>query len=218
MAKRKELALKSSRMSEVPSDDLRRCRWATGTFLQPYHDKEWGVPVHDERRHFEFLVLESAQAGLELGHDPEKAPGRYREAFCDFDPDAVAELGPDDVERLLGELRIIRNRRKVESAISNARAFLEIRREFGSFDSYVWGFVDGAPVVNTWGDDGADPGRDAAFETAQQGPARTGVQLSGPGRLLRAPAGDRSRHGPPAGCFRWPVLSAGVDPRYGKEP
>ena len=126
-----------------------RCAWASGEFLQPYHDEEWGVPVHDERRHFEFLVLEAAQAGLSWITILKRREA-YREAFCAFDPEAVAKLGEADVERLLGDSGIIRNRKKVESAIGNARAFLELRRSFGSFDSYIWGFVGGVPVVGNW--------------------------------------------------------------------
>ena len=102
-----------------------------GPFLEPYHDREWGVPVHDDRRHFEFLVLEAAQAGLSWLTILKRRDG-YRRAFLDFEPAAVAELGPADVERLLDDAAIIRNRRKIESTISNARAFLEVRKEFGN--------------------------------------------------------------------------------------
>jgi len=217
MAKRKELALKLSRMSEVPSDDLPRCRWATGAFLQPYHDMEWGVPVHDERRHFEFLVLESAQAGLSWVTILKRRQA-YREAFCDFDPDAVAELGPDDVERLLSSSGIIRNRRKVESAISNARAFLEIRREFGSFDSYVWAFVDGAPVVNKWGNDGEIPAETPLSKQLSKDLRGRGFSFLGPVVCYAHLQATGLVMDHVVGCFRWPVLSAGVDPRYGKEP
>jgi len=128
---------------------LPRCAWARGELLQPYHDEEWGVPVHDERRHFEFLVLEAAQAGLSWLTILKRREA-YREAFCGFDPDAVAKLGEADVARLLGDSGIIRNRKKVESAIGNARAFLELRRSFGSFDSYIWAFVGGVPVIGNW--------------------------------------------------------------------
>ena len=116
---------------------------------KPYHDEEWGVPVHDDRRHFEFLVLESAQAGLSWVTIL-KRRSSYRRAFSDFNPEVVAQFGPSDVERLLGDSGIIRNRLKVESEIRNAQAFLEVRNEFGSFDSYIWGFVGGAPMVNAW--------------------------------------------------------------------
>ena len=126
-----------------------RCSWAGGDPMRTYHDQEWGVPVHDDVRHFEFLVLESAQAGLSWATILKRRDG-YRHAFCDFDPQAVARFGPGDVGRLLGDSGIIRNRLKIESAIKNARAFLEICEESGSFDDYIWRFVGGAPVVNAW--------------------------------------------------------------------
>ncbi len=105
--------------------------------------------MHDERRHFEFLVLEAAEAGLSWITILKRREA-YREAFCGFDPDVVARLGEADVVRLLGDSGIIRNRKKVESAIGNARAFLELRRSFGSFDGYIWAFVGGVPVVGNW--------------------------------------------------------------------
>ena len=127
-----------------------RCPWATSDPLYvPYHDDEWGVPLHDERRLFEMLVLEGAQAGLSWLTILRRREG-YRRAFDRFDPQAVARYGPSDVERLLADEGIIRNRLKIDSAITNARAFLAVREEFGSFDSYIWRFVDGRPLQNTW--------------------------------------------------------------------
>jgi DNA-3-methyladenine glycosylase I len=112
-----------------------------------YHDREWGVPVHDDRRFFEFLVLEGAQAGLSWSTVLNKRD-RYREVFAGFDPARVARFGARDVARLLKDPGIIRNRLKVEGAIRNARAFLAIQQEHGSFDAWVWGFVGGRPIVN----------------------------------------------------------------------
>jgi DNA-3-methyladenine glycosylase I len=114
-----------------------------------YHDEEWGVPVHDDRRHFEFLVLEGAQAGLSWSTILRKREG-YREAYRGFDPAAVARFNPKSVARLLADARIVRNRLKIESSIHNARCFRKVQEEFGSFDRYLWGFVDGRPVVNRW--------------------------------------------------------------------
>lgn len=114
-----------------------------------YHDAEWGVPVRDDRVHFEFLVLESAQAGLSWWTILRKRDG-YRRAFADFDADKVARFTGRTVERLMQDASIVRNRLKIEAAIGNAREFLKIQREFGSFDSYVWQFVGGAPIVNRW--------------------------------------------------------------------
>jgi DNA-3-methyladenine glycosylase I len=114
-----------------------------------YHDEEWGVPVHDERKHFEFLILEGAQAGLSWTTILRKREG-YRTAYRGFDPEAVARFSEKSVTRLLSDPRIVRNRAKIESSIRNARAFLGVQKEFGSFDRYLWGFVDGKPVVNRW--------------------------------------------------------------------
>jgi DNA-3-methyladenine glycosylase I len=114
-----------------------------------YHDREWGVPTHDDDRHFEFLVLEAAQAGLSWSTILNKRDG-YREAFAGFDVARVARFSPSDVDALLANPRIVRNRLKVESAVQNARAFRSIQRESGSFDAYVWPFVRGEPRVNRW--------------------------------------------------------------------
>ena len=127
-----------------------RCGWATADPLYiQYHDEEWGVPVHDDRLLFEFLVLEGAQAGLSWATILRKRDA-YRRAFAGFDPALVARFGPADVERLLGDAGIVRNRRKVESAITNARAFLAVQERSGSFDAFSWSFVDGRPVQNAW--------------------------------------------------------------------
>jgi DNA-3-methyladenine glycosylase I len=133
-------------------EDLRkdRCPWCEGADLyRQYHDEEWGVPVHDDRKHFEFLVLESAQAGLSWSTILKKRES-YRKAYRGFDPQVVARFGDRDIERLLKDAGIVRNRLKIESSINNAKRFLEIQEEFGSFDAYLWGFVEGSPVVNRW--------------------------------------------------------------------
>ena len=114
-----------------------------------YHDEEWGVPVHDERTHFEFLVLEGAQAGLSWTTILNKREA-YRRAYRGFDPQVVARFTARSVARLLADPGIVRNRLKIESSIRNARAFLAVQEQFGSFDRYLWGFVDGRPVVNRW--------------------------------------------------------------------
>jgi DNA-3-methyladenine glycosylase I len=124
-----------------------RCGWATTPLSIAYHDTEWGVPVHDDRVLFEFLTLEGAQAGLSWETILRKRAA-YRDAFADFDPAKVARFTPARVERLLKDPGIVRNRLKVESTVTNAKAFLAVRREFGSFDAYVWTFVSGAPIVN----------------------------------------------------------------------
>lgn len=132
----------------MDEDSRNRCPWCEGADLyRRYHDEEWGVPVHDDRKHFEFLVLESAQAGLSWSTILKKREN-YRKAYRGFDPQIVARFGARDIERLLKDAGIVRNRLKIESSINNAKRFLEIREEFGSFDAYLWGFVGGSPVVN----------------------------------------------------------------------
>ena len=125
-----------------------RCAWAGSDPLYlDYHDREWGVPVHDDRLLFEFLTLEGAQAGLSWLTILRKREA-YRAAFAGFDPEAVARFDAAKVAALLADPGIVRNRLKVESAVSNARAFLKVREEFGTFDAYMWGFVDGRPIRN----------------------------------------------------------------------
>jgi DNA-3-methyladenine glycosylase I len=126
-----------------------RCEWGPrgGELMVAYHDTEWGVPVHDDRKQFEFLTLESAQAGLSWLVVLRKREA-YRRAFADFDPEKVARFTDKRVEKLLVDPGIIRNRQKIAAAISNARAFLAVSEEFGSFDKYIWGFVDGRPIQN----------------------------------------------------------------------
>ena len=129
----------------------KRCGWVgEGNLLMvEYHDCEWGVPVHDDPRHFEFLVLEGAQAGLSWSIVLNKREG-YRRAFSEFDPNKVARYTEKRVQKLLLDPGIIRNRQKIEAAVRNARAFLAIQKEFGSFDAYSWRFVGGQPKVNHW--------------------------------------------------------------------
>jgi DNA-3-methyladenine glycosylase I len=131
------------------SNDKTRCHWAVGELYQAYHDAEWGVPVHDDRTLFEFLILEGAQAGLSWITILKKRPA-YRAAFDNFDPACVARYGVKDVARLLNNEGIVRNRAKIEAAVGNAKAFLAVQQEFGSFDRYAWGFVEGKPRQNAW--------------------------------------------------------------------
>lgn len=130
---------------------LQRCSWSleSDPLMCSYHDTEWGVPLHDDRRLFEFLVLESAQAGLSWRTILNKREG-YRRAFAGFDPVAVARFGPRKVESLLADASIVRNRKKIEATIVNARAFLGIQDRHGSFDEWIWSFVDGKPLQNHW--------------------------------------------------------------------
>jgi DNA-3-methyladenine glycosylase I len=129
--------------------EITRCGWARNELAVRYHDEEWGVPLHDDRALFEFIVLEGAQAGLSWDTILRKRE-RYREVFDQFDPEVVARYDDAKVAQLLADPGIIRNKMKINAAVQNARAFLAVRDEFGAFDAYIWRFVDGKPIVNQW--------------------------------------------------------------------
>ena len=141
----------AKKATSVDNDGLKRCGWSTGVSEREriYHDTEWGVPTYDDQTLFEFLLLEGAQAGLSWRTILDKRDG-YRRAFADFDPARVARFTDKRVAKLLDDTGIVRNRLKVNSAVTNARAFLDVAAEFGTFADYVWGFVDGKPLVNQW--------------------------------------------------------------------
>src|SRR5271168_4277645 len=126
-----------------------RCHWPKSDHSILYHDQEWGVPLHEDRALFEYLVLDAAQAGLSWETILRKREG-YRRAYGGFDPAKVARFGDKQVAKLLADPGIVRNRLKIASSITNAQAFLKVQAEFGSFDAFIWQFVDGRPVVNTW--------------------------------------------------------------------
>ena len=199
-----------------------RCPWASTDLYADYHDREWGVPLHDDQRLFEFLILEGAQAGLSWIIILKKREN-YRTAFAGFDPRAVARFGSRDVQRLMGDAGIVRNRAKIESAIVNARAFLAVQEEFGSFDRYSWRFVGGKPIRNRWRTLAQLPARTAESDAFSRDLKQRGfkfvgstiiyahmqatgmvndhlvtcprhAELGGRGRALRAPSPGR-RHG-----------------------
>jgi len=143
-----------------------------------YHDKEWGKPVHDDRKLFEFLILEGAQAGLSWSTILNRREG-YRKAFHRFDPKKVAALKPTDIPRLMKDAGIIRNRLKIESSIRNARAFLKVQTEFGTFDSYIWQFVGGKPRVNRRNDMREMPARTAESDAMSKDLKRRGFNFVG---------------------------------------
>jgi DNA-3-methyladenine glycosylase I len=155
-----------------------RCHWATTELSIPYHDSEWGRPSHDDRTLFEFLTLEGAQAGLSWETILRKRD-RYRQVFAGFDPVKVARFTPAHVEKLMADPGIIRNRLKIESTISNARAFLKVQREFGSFDAYVWGFVDGKPIVSRLRDRAAVPATTPISDTLSKDLKKRGFRFVG---------------------------------------
>jgi DNA-3-methyladenine glycosylase I len=129
--------------------EVARCRWASNALNIPYHDKEWGVPVHDDKRWFEFLILEGAQAGLSWDTILQKRE-RYQRVYAGFDPEKVARFDARKSRELLADPGIIRNRLKIAAAVTNAKAFLAVQEEFGKFDKYIWRFVGGSPVRNKW--------------------------------------------------------------------
>jgi DNA-3-methyladenine glycosylase I len=129
------------------SESIARCPWPVDELYTRYHDTEWGAPLHDDRALFEFLILEGAQAGLSW-HIVLKKRENYRAAFDQFDPEKVARYPPVKIKKLLANPGLIRNRLKIASAVRNARAFLAVQEEFGTFDRYIWRFVDGRPIIN----------------------------------------------------------------------
>lgn len=155
-----------------------RCTWAQDESQWQYHDDEWGVPVHDDRLLFEFLILEGAQAGLSWATILRKRDN-YRQAFDQFDPALVAKYNAKKKERLLADPGIVRNRLKVESAVTNAQAFLAVQEEFGSFDQYVWQFVDGQPVQNAWQTHQQIPARTSQSDTMSKELKRRGFKFVG---------------------------------------
>jgi DNA-3-methyladenine glycosylase I len=158
---------------------VRRCEWATTALSIPYHDREWGVPVHDDRLLFEFLILEGAQAGLSWETILKKRD-RYRAVYDNFEPARVARYDKRRVERLLADPGIIRNRRKIAAAIDNARAFLAVQEEFGSFDAYIWQFVDGRPRRNAWRSLREIPATTAESDAMSKDLQRRGFRFVGP--------------------------------------
>lgn len=157
-----------------------RCPWCgDDPMYVEYHDTEWGVPVHEERRHFEFVLLEGAQAGLSWITILKRREG-YRRAFAGFDPETVARFGEEEVQRLKTDVGIIRNERKIRAAVGNARAFLAVQEEFGSFDSYIWRFVDGAPIVNEFNEMSEVPAETELSRTISKDLKGRGFSFVGP--------------------------------------
>lgn len=156
-----------------------RCAWVGDDPLYTaYHDREWGVPVYDDRLIFEFLLLEGAQAGLSWATILRKREN-YRLAFDGFDPQAVARYGEDDIARLLADPGIVRNRLKVRAAVSNARAFLDVQQEFGAFSTYIWGFVGGRPIQNAWKMIAEIPARTTESDALSKDLVRRGFKFTG---------------------------------------
>ena len=183
---------------------LVRCTWSEGVdpVYERYHDTEWGVPVRDDRTHFEFLVLESAQAGLSWWTILRKRDG-YRRAFAEFDATKVARFTSRTIEKLMGDASIVRNRQKIEAAVANARAFLRIQDEIGSFDAYVWQFVGGAPIVNKWRKRGDVPATSKEGDALSKDLKARGFKFVGPTIVYAHMQATGLVNDHLAGCFRY---------------
>jgi DNA-3-methyladenine glycosylase I len=155
-----------------------RCPWAKGDLYFAYHDHEWGVPVHDDRLLFEMLILEGAQAGLSWSTILNKRE-RYRKAFDGFDPKRVARYSEAKIARLLADDGLVRNRLKMSAAVANAKAFLEVQREYGRFDTYIWSFVDGRPKLNAWTSMAQVPARTPESDAMSAGLKKRGFKFVG---------------------------------------
>lgn len=158
---------------------MKRCAWAQTPLGVAYHDTEWGVPVHDDRVLFEFITLEGAQAGLGWETILRKRE-TYRRAFADFDPARVARYTPARCRQLMGDAGIVRNRLKIESTVANARSFLTVQREFGSFDRFLWGFVGGRSRINHWRSTNQLPARTELSDALSRELKRRGFRFVGP--------------------------------------
>src|SRR5438876_11974748 len=168
----------NEQMKKSSETDLVRCQWAQNELNLPYHDEEWGVPVHHEKKWFEFLILEGAQAGLSWDTILKKR-ARYREVFDGFDPAKVARYDKKKVRDLLRDAGIIRNRLKVDAAITNARAFLEVRKEFGKFEVYGWRFVGGQPKQDAWKSHSGLPAKTAESDALSKDLQKRGFRFVG---------------------------------------
>lgn len=165
-------------MAKNANPQLVRCSWARGELMIRYHDEEWGVPVHDDRKLFEFLILEGAQAGLSWETILNKREN-YRAAFDNFDPHKVARYDRSKVAQLLKNPGIVRNRLKVASAVRNAQALLRVQQEFGSFDRYIWQFVNGRPLVNSWNSRSRLPARSTESDAMSKDLKKRGFNFAG---------------------------------------
>jgi len=185
---------------------MERCSWcgSDSEYVQ-YHDTEWGVPVHEDRKHFEFLILEGAQAGLSWLTILRRRQG-YSQAFAQFDPQVVAAMGDTDVARLVGNASIIRNRAKIRSTIVNAAAFIRVQEQYGSFDTYVWDFVGGRPIQNAWKADGDLPASTDLSTALSKDLKSRGFSFVGPTIIYAHMQATGLVNDHILGCFRYTQL------------
>ncbi|ANM29700.1 DNA-3-methyladenine glycosylase [Acidobacteria bacterium Mor1] len=189
-------------MATLHEDGKKRCDWAKNPLAVAYHDEEWGSPLHDDRLLFEFLILEGAQAGLSWDTILKKRP-HYRKVYKRFDPKKVARFGKADVERLLADPGIVRNRLKVESSIQNAKLFLEVQKEFGSFDAYIWDFVGGKPRLNRWKQMGQVPATTAESDAMSKALKKRGFRFVGSTICYAFMQATGMVNDHTTGCFRY---------------
>ena len=197
-------------MADKPA---KRCAWVNpdDALMLEYHDREWGVPVHDDRKHFEFLVLEAAQAGLSWAIVLKKREG-YRRAFSQFDPQKVARYTEKRVQALTADPAIIRNRMKIEAAVRNARAFLAVQEEVGSFDAYCWRFVDGRPRVNRRTADGQIPATSPESDAFSKDLKSRGFGFVGSTIVYAHMQAVGMVNDHLVNCFRYPEVQRAVSP------
>jgi len=190
---------------------VQRCPWPRADLDIAYHDAEWGVPEHDDRRLFELLTLEGAQAGLSWSTVLKKRDA-YRRAFAGFDPARVVRFGPADVERLMGDAGLVRHRQKLESTVGNARQFLRVQEELGSFDRYLWRFVGGAPLVNARRSMGEIPTRTPESDALSKDLLARGFKFVGSTICYAYMQATGMVNDHLVGCFRYDELRTAVSP------
>ncbi|MCE1254918.1 MAG: DNA-3-methyladenine glycosylase I [Anaerolineae bacterium] len=195
--------------------EIQRCSWAKTNLSIPYHDTEWGVPLFDDQKWFEFLILDAFQAGLTWELILTRRP-HLRLAFADFNPQTVAQFDAARVEMLMQDANIIRNRLKIEAGIKNARAFLKVQNDYGSFSRYIWAFVDGSPIVNHWQQPTEVPATSREAEIISKDLKQKGFSFVGPTicYAIMQSAGLVNDH--LLSCFRHAEISAGYSSLNGR--
>jgi DNA-3-methyladenine glycosylase I len=195
----------------VPNAEQKRCSWVSvdNALMREYHDREWGVPNHEDRKHFEFLTLEAAQAGLSWSIVLNKREG-YRRAFSQFDPEKVARYTRAKIDKLVVDPGIIRNRMKIEAAVKNARALLAVQEEFGSFDKYSWQFVDGKPRQNRWKSLGQVPATTPESDKFSRDLKQRGFSFVGPTVIYAHMQAVGMFNDHLVACFRYRTIKRGL--------
>lgn len=190
----------------------KRCPWPTDEIYCAYHDEEWGVPNHDDRHLFEMLILEGAQAGLSWSTILRKRQS-YRNAFHNFDAEQISRYTERDVQRLMSDAGIVRNRLKIAAAIQNAKSFLKVREEFGSFECYIWSFVDGRPIQNQWREMKQVPAKTAESDAMSKDLLKRGFKFVGSTICYAYMQAVGMVNDHLVDCFRWQELSSAAKKR-----